>query len=54
MLHENMQRMAIYGNEDFLKIRGSEVELYTCLDYEGYLDRLMQAAKKLRKMIEEA
>ncbi|MBR6787804.1 MAG: TIM barrel protein [Clostridia bacterium] len=54
VLHENMQRMAIYGNEDFLKIRGSEVELYTCLDYEGYLDRLMQAAKKLRKMIEEA
>ena len=54
VLHENMQSMAIYGNEDFLKIRGSEVQLYSCLDYEGYLDRLMQAAKKLRKMIEEA
>ena len=49
-----MKGMAIYGNEDFLRINGSEVELYACLDYEGYLDRLMQAAKKLRKMIEEA
>lgn len=54
VLHENMKGMAIYGNEDFLKIRGSEVQLYSCLDYEGYLDRLMLAAKKLRKMIEEA
>lgn len=54
VLHENMRGMAIYGNEDFLRIRGSETQVYACLDYEGYLDRLMQAAKKLRKMIEEA
>lgn len=54
VLHENMKGMAIYGNEDYLRIRGSETEVYSCLDYEGYLDRLMQAAKKLRKMIEEA
>lgn len=54
VLHENMKGMAMYGDENFLRIRGNEVELYSCLDYEGYLDRLMQAAKKLRKMIEEA
>ena len=54
VLHENMKGMAIYGNEDFLRIRGREVELYACLDYEGYLDRLYQAAKKLRAMIEAA
>lgn len=54
VLHENMKGMAIYGNEDFLKIRGNETQVYSCLDYEGYLDRLMQAAKKLRSMIEEA
>jgi len=54
VLHENMKSMAIYGNEDFLRIRGSEVEVYSCLDYEGYLDRLYNAAKKLRDMIEKA
>ena len=54
VLHENMRGMAIYGNEDFLRIRGSEVQVYACLDYEGYLDRLYQAAKKLRTMIENA
>lgn len=54
VLHENMKGMAIYGNEDFLRIRGNETTVYSCLDYEGYLDRLMQAAKKLRSMIEEA
>lgn len=54
VLHENMKGMAMYGSEDFLRIRGNEVELYSCLDYEGYLDRLYQAAKKLRTMIENA
>lgn len=54
VLHENMRGMAIYGNEDFLRIRGSEVQVYACLDYEGYLDRLYQAARKLRTMIENA
>lgn len=53
-LHRNMSGMAIYGNEDFLRIRGSEVQVYACLDYEGYLDRLYQAAKKLRDMVENA
>lgn len=54
VLHENMRGMAIYGNEDYLRICGNETTVYSCLDYEGYLDRLMQAAKKLRSMIEEA
>ena len=54
VLHENMKGMAIYGNEDFLRINGSEVQVYPALDYEAYLDRLMQAAKRLRKMVEEA
>jgi len=54
VLHKNMKGMAIYGNEDFLRINGSEVQVYPALDYEAYLDRLMQAAKRLRKMVEEA